>query len=398
MASIGQGHINPPPAPVRLPKLTYRVKSPDDESINSKSNNGSSVTASTNPTSPLYSKSCSSPKESATNGHSPSIRSPPIVTPSTGAKPSNGNSKKKPGFFTGLFAREPSAQALADYEERLLKQGRNRTSTMGLPGVSAAKLPPSVPKVNSKWDGVPQTVKEREKQKQEHRKSMSGHSRNASAVRPAVPETRPSLTATSQRRSSRGTLGGLSTHSNGSSNRLADLYGWESKPTSSSSSAIVDFAAAHRPATARMQSSHSAPPAPQRVLPLERSSVFPPHNTLHPPASARPVLEQPLPSPSNAPYPPSPSYSPALTPYESLPATPEAVSPQNIIPSPLIEANVRDDIKTTLVEAPAHLDEVIIKSAGLNILGPPAAARRKPKVAPYQHGSNHPALLVLTNH
>lgn len=390
MAPMGQGHINP--TPVRLPKLTYRVRSPDNESINSNSNsnNIASVTTPTDPTSPLYASSCSSSRESAINRHSLSMR-PPSITPSTGAKPSMATPKKKSGFLTGLFAKEPSAQALADYEKRLLKQGRNRTSTMGLPGVSSAKLPPTVPKVNSKWDGVPQTVKEREKQKQEHKKSMSGHSRNASTVRPALPETRPSSTSESQRRLSRGTLGGLSTHSNGSSNRLADLYGWESKPTSSSSSAIVDFAAAHRPATARMQSSHSAPPAPERSLPLERTSVFPPHTTLHPPASARPILQQPLPSPSNAPYPPSPSYSPALTPFESLPTTPEGTLPQTAIPSPLIGAKPRDDIKTTIVEAPAHIDAVIIKSAGLNILGPPAAAKRKPKVSPDQCGSNQPS-------
>jgi len=61
-----------------------------------------------------------------------------------------------------------------------------------------------------------------------------------------------------------------------------------------------------------------------------------------------------------------------------------------ILPSPSLETKPQDDIKTTMVEVPASVDEVIIKSAGLNILGPPATAKRRPKATPCQSGSNRP--------
>lgn len=49
-----------------------------------------------------------------------------------------------------LRLKEPSTSALADYTRV------QRTSTAhGLAGVSLQRLPRSVPKVNSKWDGLP---------------------------------------------------------------------------------------------------------------------------------------------------------------------------------------------------------------------------------------------------
>lgn len=384
---MSQSHSHPEPPPIRLPKLLYRNKSSDSESINTLSTNVSKTTVSTNPTSPLHSTFCPSPREAPTDMLNPAIRSPSIVPSSTSPKTPNNPSKMKAGFFTGLFAKEPSAQALVDYQKHLLKQGQNRTCTVGLPGISSAKLPPTVPKVNSKWDGIPQTIKERDRQKHDHRISISGHSRKASSVR----STDRSTMSASHKRPGRGAAGGLSTQSHASSNRLADLYGWEGNTISSSSSSIVDFAAEHRPATARMQTSHSAPAAPV----TKSTTLFPLHSTQNLPTSPGSYFELSPPSLSGSPYSAIHSHSPALTPFESSPVTPEGPTPMKVSASPLSEARLQDDIKTTMVEVPTSVDEVVIISAGVNILGPPATAKRKPKAIPGQSGLARPDALEL---
>lgn len=349
------------------------------------------MTVSTNPTSPPQSPFCSSPRELFNDTLSPPIRSPAFASSSMDLRTSNKPPKKKAGFLSSLFAKEPSAQAFADYQKLLLKQGQGRPNTVGLSGVSSAKLPPTVPKVNSRWDGVPETVKEKEKLKQGHKQSMSGHSRDVSVATSIVLESRPSSTSHSQKRLSHGTMGGLSTHSNSSTNRLADLYGWEGNPISSSSSAIVDFAAEHRPGTARMQTSHSAPPAPESRPPLERTSLFPPHDPHHPSANWHPSLEGSSLSRSASPNLPSYSHSPALTPLDSSPATPEGPHKSLNFPSPLSDIKPEDNIRTTIIDVPAPAEEVIIKSAGPNILGPPATAKRRHKASPDESGSDRPS-------
>ncbi|KAL9083736.1 MAG: hypothetical protein Q9165_008402 [Trypethelium subeluteriae] len=65
--------------------------------------------------------------------------------------------KKKSSMLDFLSLKEPSTRALEEFAE----QERRRAATKGngsnttLPGVSNQKLPTSVPKVNSKWDGMP---------------------------------------------------------------------------------------------------------------------------------------------------------------------------------------------------------------------------------------------------
>ena len=366
----------------RLPKLTYRNGQSDADSINTVSTNASRMTISTNCTSPLQSTFCPSPREPPVdliNSISPRSSS---FAPSTAASRSVKNaSRKKPSLFSGLFgAKEPSAQAFADYQKSLLKQGRGPTNTAGLPGVSSAKLPPTVPKVNSKWDGVPETLKEKEKQK--HGFTQSIAPRPSSSTRSTGPHSRSSSATTSQRRLSRGTLGGTSTHSNGS-NKLADLYGWEvndASTISSSSSAVLDFATEHRPTTARLQTSHSAPAPSERPPPLDRAYLFPPHTTPDRPTDLQPQSGQLSPSTSDLPDVPSLCNSPALTPSEPSPATPDALPRTDFVSlESEIKTSQPDDIKTTILEAPASTDSVVIKSAGLNILGPPATAKRKAK-------------------
>ena len=373
----------------RLPKLSYRNKISDAESIHTVSTDASRMTSSTNLTSPMESTFCPSPKDPTAEmvSHKPP-QSPSIASSSVASKPSKNTCRKRPNFFSGLFgAKEPSAQAFDDYQKRLLKQGSGRTGAAAIPGVSSAKLPPTVPKVNSKWDGVPETLKERENKKQE-----SGQWRGPSMIRSAGSES-GLCTSTSQGRLSRGTLGGVSAHSSSSgTNRLADLYGWEvnSPSCSSSSSAIVNFAAEHRPTTSRLQTSHSAPAPLDRPPPLDSTFSFPPHVPSPQPASRQPLFEQSTPSLSGSPNVPSYSHSPALTPCESSPVTPDAPSPEPNFASPQSGISPSDNIKTTVLERPAFVDDVIIKSTGSNILGPPATAKRKAKVLPCPAGDDRP--------
>ena len=376
MASSNPGYANPQAPPVRLPKLSYRTKSCDTESVSSASTGFTRSIASTTPTSPLHSNFCPSPRSPPSDMSLPSSPRQSSFAPSP--KPSSNLTKKRSNFLSGLFGvKEPSAQALHDYERHLMKQGGGRVIAVGMPGVSSAKLPATVPKVNSKWDGVPQTLKEKEKQSDAARQSMSGSSRQLGTSRSGGLEHRATSTADSSRkRLSRGTLGGVSMRS-GSSNNLAELYGWETN-SSHSGSSVINFAAEHRPTTSR-----SAPP-------LKQTSSFPSHEPPPPPAIPFPPTELSPPSRFGSPNPPSLSYSPMLTPCDSLPATPDAPPPFTSLTSPKSEPSPGEHTNITLLEAPVSAEKVIVKSAGVNILGPPAAAKRKPKPTPLQPSEQRP--------
>ena len=71
--------------------------------------------------------------------------------------------KKKGSIFGNFFAKEASSQALEQVAAQLIAQ-HGELSARAIPGVSATKMPETVPKVNSKWDGVPESVKLRERQ------------------------------------------------------------------------------------------------------------------------------------------------------------------------------------------------------------------------------------------
>jgi len=362
-----------------IPTLSYRTKSGDALSVKTGSSTGCSNTnLSTPATSPLYSDFCHSPRLSPSDTDTPASSGPPSISPSSLAPRTPKNpTKKRSSFFVGMFSvKEPSAQALIDYQKQLLKQGNGRITAVGLPGVSSAKLPPTVPKTNSKWDGVPQTMKEREKQQEMvNRQSLGGPSRTIPTAGSSNSDVRPASSSHSRKRHSRGTLGGSSAYSS-SSHRLVDLYGWE-KPCSSDSSLIVqkDFAT-ERPSTSRTTSSSSAPP-------LQPDSKFPPHEISPPPRIIRTDIEQSLPLMSGALSLPEHSHSPALTPCEPSPVTPNALSPLVGITAPDSEKTLHESLDSVNVDRLSSADKVILVSAGANILGPPAA-RRRPKPTPNQ--------------
>ena len=254
-----------------------------------------------------------------------------------------------------------------------MKQGNGRVNAVGLPGVSSAKLPPTVPKTNSKWDGVPQTIKEREKyQEKAKRYSSSGLYRTNSSADSMRSDARTTRTPTSRMHESRG---GTSVHSNGSSNNLADLYGWEVRALSNGDSIREkDFATeGSRPSTSATTLSFAAPT-------LQRDTKFPPRD---PPKIVRTDSENTPPTMSGA-LTPEHSSSPTLTPCDPSPLTPDAHSKNGSQPSPHRDDLTEGYFNTTVLEVPSFGTEVIVKSAGYNILGPPATAKRRPKPSTVQ--------------
>lgn len=384
MASSIDACTNPQILPNRLPRLSYRTKSCDTESVSSASTGFTRSTTSTTPTSPLHSTFCPSPRSPPSHMSLPSSSESSFAPSSKSSKTSPNLSKKRSNFFSGLFSvKEPSAQALQDYQRQLMKQGGGRVTAVGLPGVSSAKLPATVPKVNSKWDGVPQTLREKEKQQDAARQAMSGSSRHLSSSRSGGSDHRPTSTADpSRKRVSRGTLGGVSIQSGSSSNYLAELYGWETDSHHSGSS-TVDFAAEHRPTTSRTTSSCN-------TSRLQQNPSRPPLDPSRPPAIQFPSTELCPPSRFGSPSPPGLSFSPMLTPSESSPATPDAPSPFISIASPKSEPSPQKITEVSMLERAGSAEEVIVKSAGVNILGPPAAAKRKPKPTPLQTSDQRP--------
>ena len=85
--------------------------------------------------------------------------------------------KRKKSLFNFLSVKEPSSQALHEYEEMLRKQQNNangRVTAVGMPMTAASKLPAHVPKVNSRWDGVPESIRRKERNKKDIKPKSAG--------------------------------------------------------------------------------------------------------------------------------------------------------------------------------------------------------------------------------
>ncbi|KAI9825297.1 MAG: hypothetical protein M1832_001331 [Thelocarpon impressellum] len=80
--------------------------------------------------------------------------------------------KKKSSLLGGFFSvKEPSTQAFQEFKREQARKAAaasaqtGRSSAALIPGVSSTKLPSSVPRVNTKWDGVPKSMKDRDQAK-----------------------------------------------------------------------------------------------------------------------------------------------------------------------------------------------------------------------------------------
>ena len=75
--------------------------------------------------------------------------------------------KKKASLFGGLFqVREPTQIALNQVAAQMIAQ-HGSTSAMKVPNVRLERMPDFVPKVNTKWDGIPESAKEKEKKERD---------------------------------------------------------------------------------------------------------------------------------------------------------------------------------------------------------------------------------------
>lgn len=97
--------------------------------------------------------------------------------------------KKKSSIFGGLFAtKEPTQKALNQVAAQMMAQ-HGSTTPGKVPHVSMEKMPEHVPKVNSKWDGVPNAVKERDKREKDRQKALKRDSMASSGTRVRSPES-----------------------------------------------------------------------------------------------------------------------------------------------------------------------------------------------------------------
>jgi hypothetical protein len=95
---------------------------------------------------------------------------------SSAMKPQPVAPKKKPSIFGGIFAtKEPTQLALNQVAARMIAQ-HGSTSAVNVPHVRMEKMPEFVPKVNSKWDGVPDNIKEREKREKDRQRALKRQS------------------------------------------------------------------------------------------------------------------------------------------------------------------------------------------------------------------------------
>ncbi|KAI4236853.1 MAG: hypothetical protein L6R40_006043 [Gallowayella cf. fulva] len=353
-----------------LPKLSYRsTRTISDHSIRSVATQSSAASNSTCATSPPASSFGGSPRSFRLSEDVPSPFSldgasdPHPSSPSLSPQAAKAPKKKASSVFKFFSVKEPSTQAFEAYQEQMKKRGTTqsgRANAVGLPGVSSARLPPTVPKVNSKWDGVPQAAKDKPKD----RSNTSRQSFASSASRPLYTSQSSGSNMTTRTMSSTGSTrsdlrgnGKLRLH-NGSGN-LADLYGWETPliGTSSNGSSTKSLP---------LQSRGSPSSAP--TLQREHTSFFPQSPSIlttayESSAESPPPLELPSnrPSPVNTPSLPStptPDYS-----VHALPWYPSDSGPYNPPPKePLVPKK----------------DAVILNSFGTNVLGPPISATRKP--------------------
>ena len=101
---------------------------------------------------------------------------------STTAKPPK--TKKTSSFLGTLFTKEPSTDAFVQMQNQSRKQmaqNPGRKYPPGMAGVSSVKMPENVPKVNSKWNGLPQRGDE-EYYRRDSRTSSRGSSTRTSST------------------------------------------------------------------------------------------------------------------------------------------------------------------------------------------------------------------------
>lgn len=152
-----------------IPKLIIRNRVPGNAQDASSQGRPSASLASSPHTS--YSNTPPSSSAEPSHGHA---RSRSAATASTVFD--QAPRKKRNSVLGFLSLKEPSSVALEEFAQQQKKAAAAkgpRATAVGLPGVSTQKLPDHVPKVNSKWDGLPEDGKQADQQKTSQSKRLS---------------------------------------------------------------------------------------------------------------------------------------------------------------------------------------------------------------------------------
>ena len=154
--------------PGHIPQLKYRNPAPAEDQDEDGSRDQAPLQEITNINDDCHPLS---PSEAAAKSNGPTIRQirqsmvhsrpPPSPVPKTAPPP------KKKSLFGSLFTvKEPTQMALNQVTAQIIAQ-HGSTSATRVPNVRMERMPEYVPKVNSKWDGIPDQVKTREKQEKD---------------------------------------------------------------------------------------------------------------------------------------------------------------------------------------------------------------------------------------
>jgi len=180
---------------------------------------------------------------------------------STTAKPDKEerDRKKSSGLKSFLTLKEPSLSAFEQYAQQQRKLAN-------MPGVSSAKLPTKVPKVNSRWDGLPEAA--RRKTESDKAAVTATSKRHSISLMPKGPRRSSASTSTASSSGSR-TAAPSVTMANWASSPIAP---W-SEPPEQATPQIVPFADPQwHPSSSTLNSSVSIPRSPhhrQTELPTD---------------------------------------------------------------------------------------------------------------------------------
>ena len=180
---------------------------------------------------------------------------PDCPSPKASRKQTRVSGRSLLRFFT---VKEPSQQAFEAYQRQLQRKASDhsgRKNVVGLSGISNAKLPSTVPKVNSRWDGVPHAMKGQEKAKKPKRQ----RSPLAFGLSNRVSKSLSSTSAGSSEPNTR-------------TNSLAEQYGWESASTPATSVTNLEVKK-HQ----RVPKSTSCPDLSEGILSSPKDSRLPPN-------------------------------------------------------------------------------------------------------------------------
>lgn len=357
----------------RVPKLAYRNPVPADDAVHLAPPRDSPGQQTDNDPRRLSGPSIREIRLSMSQGQAedqnlaqPEFAMPPIDIAAK-APP-----KKKSSLFGSLFAvKEPTALAINQVTAQMIAQ-HGSTSARKVPNVSMEKMPQHVPKVNAKWDGIPDAVKQRDRREKQRARAAKRQSMTSSTVRSHSSERvgRPSGSRASEHSGHSHESRARSLHS---SSRKHDSYAPNPhRFYAQSVNSSGDLAAQQRPddEESRPSSAYSPPPSlksssSKSVADGIGSDDIPPPPKIPAhlaPAMAKDKRRTTSPVAPSADAVPGQTRSPAVTPREGSPVTP-------------IQQN--DEHGAGFHIATGRRDEMSLVSSGPDVLPLPGSALPK---------------------